>query len=633
MGHLWRGMGDRTSIAGNVMFLGFLIAGIAIGAPPEGGEGALARTGDVLGEAVVTGVEVHPEYERYALRDGKGRVAVAELTTGAGGLCDVEGLTIFPRADLSGVNETVGMAELCERLAARRPGLRARTGASADGVPDGGRHPGDDRTGRPPDEGVPGAPRSPGVVDVNAPMRFSPVHLALVLLVVLAVPRLRFDRLLAGVAAVSLVARLWAAPRGIGNGELAGYEKLVLARGTLADPPYGDGWGALMGGVPGWPGGVFTANLVIAVLAAPLLAALVRREAGARAGLAAGLLFALLPTHVGVSATESMHVPVVTLELLAMLATSVFARGGPASVGVIAALATGIAVNVRPDALPFVLVPVVCVLAGVRSGALPLARCVIPGAVLAVFTGWRAATLGGTPGGVLRLPGLDVLVPRIGESGAGGAFQLFWHAGFTPPVAWGLAAVGAAVLWRSGRRVPLGIVLGWIVVTTLPFATKVFPMVDAIRLQLAGQAPWVALAAVGAAALPRWVLPVALLTMLPYLPVRPWVQTEEWRFLARAVPDLPPGAVVRYDGRPQRAASFAAVMEALGPARWSTEAGDYRYVGLTCGGAGGCDTSGCIAWRITRLEGRVDLDVALTDRTIGFWRCDDVPGDAIEPGP
>jgi hypothetical protein len=99
------------------------------------------------------------------------------------------------------------------------------------------------------------------------------------------------------------------------------------------------------------------------------------------------------------------------------------------------------------------------------------------------------------------------------------------------------------------------------------------------------------------------------------------VQTEEWAFLRATVPTLPAGTTVRYDPRPQRAETFAAVMEHLGPATWSAEAGEIVYVGLDCRARGGCDTSGCVASRVTRLQGRVDLDLRLEDRTIGFWDC------------
>lgn len=631
MGHLWRGGCDRISIAGIVLFLGFLTIPPAIAGLPEGGRGALADTGDTLGPVVVAGVEVHAEYERYALRLPDGRVALAEMTTGAGGLCDVGDLTIFPRADLSGVNETTGMSALCERLAARTPTLRTRIGGS-----------------RPP--AAPGEGGSPGLVEVQSPMLWTSLHLALALLAALALPRLRLDRMLAGVTVAALVARLWASPRGLTNGALAGYEKLVLARGSVADPPYGRGWGALMGLAPGWPDSVFRVDLAFAVLAAPLLAAIVRREAGSRAGWAAGLFLALLPTHIGVSATETMHVPTLTLALLSVLAAGSFARGGDAGVGLVAALAAGLAVHIRPDALPFLVVPVLWALVGCGDAApepssverpvfTRVVRVALPALALAWLVGLRLESLGRTPGGVTELPGPEVLLPHLGEPVASRGFQLFWHAGFTPPVAWGLAIVGIAALLRGRRFVLLALLVLWAVVTTMPFAAKVIPLVDAVRLQLGGQAPWVALAAIGVAALPRWALPVALLGFLPYLPVRPWVQTQEWQFLRATVPDIPADVRVQYDARPQRADAFAAVMQTLGPARWSDRAepeGGLRYVGLDCRARGDCDTSGCVAWRITRLDGRVDLDLSLTDHTIGFWRCptDALPAaDTISPAP
>lgn len=608
-----------------MLFLGFLVAPNAFAAFPEGGTGALAATGepleDAAGSVVVVGVEVHPEYERYALRLDDGRVAVAELTTGAGGLCDVGGLTIFPRADLSGVNQTTGMSALCERLAARRPSLRARAGAEK---------------AAPGSDGGVSVARSPGLAELGGPMGWTPIHLALGLLAVLALPRLRLDRMLLGVTAASLLVRVWAAPRGITNGALAGYEKLLLARGGVLEAPYGQGWGAIMGLFPGWPDSVFLVDFGFAVVAAPLLAAIVRREAGAFAGLAAGLLFACLPTHVAVSASETMHVPPLTLELLAVLAAGSFARGGGVGVGLVAALASGIAVHIRPDALSFLVVPVLWALAGStgaeaaseRTLGARIVRLGLPALTLAGLVGLRLASLGDAPSELLVPPGPEVLLPRLGPPLASRSFQLFWHAGLTPPVVWGLALVGTGVLLRGRRLALLGLLLLWAIVTTVPFAAKVFPLVDAVRLQLAGQAPWIALAAIGVAALPRWALPGALLTFLPYLPVRPWVQTQEWQFLRENVPEIPADWRVRYDGRPQRSEAFAAVMQAIGPARWTDgplPEGGLRYVGLDCRASGGCDTSGCVEWRVTRLDGRVDLDLSLEERTIGFWRC---PGTA-----
>jgi hypothetical protein len=630
------------------MMLWVLLAGTGWGAEPEL-HGALADVGDALDGAVVTRVETHPEYERYWLRQADGRESVAEMVTGADGMCEVGDLTLFPRPELGASNGTVGLQALCARMAERSPHLRARRGEGSGeepirglgGAPDGASGGATEEGSGPESEAV-ALPRSPGPRDVNAPVVPSVLHGALLLLVALAIGRARPDRMLLGVGAAALAARLLCAPMGIVNGNLAGYEKLVLARGTLAVPPYGEGWGALMGLVPGWPDSVFRVDLLLAVLAAPLLAALVRRAAGARAGLAAGLLFALLPTHVAVSASETMHVSVLTFELGAVLAADAVVRARRADArafadALIAALATGLAVHIRPDALPFVAVlpgwmAVVWATRsrGAMGGDVPgEARGIVGpvlagGIVLAALVGWRLATLGTAPStGLVHLPGLHALLPELGPVGATARFQLFWHAGFTPPVLWGLAALGLAVLLRRGRALQAVGWLAWALIVTLPFVEKAWPGVDAVRLQLSGQAPWVALAGIGLAVLPRWALPMALVAMLPFLREPPWVQTEEWRFLHAVVPTLPEGATVRYDPRPQRAAAFAAVMEALGPARWSPTAGTYTWVGLDCRVAGDCDLAGCTPYRTTVLAGRVDADLTLSDRSVGLWKCGD----------
>jgi hypothetical protein len=465
---------------------------------------------------------------------------------------------------------------------------------------------------------------------VRAPRVVTPMHAVLLSLFVFIATRVRFDRTAVGVALAALVVRLALAPRGVTNGALAGYEKLVLARGTVSDPPYGDGWGALMGGVPGWPDGVFWANLGFASASAGLLAAFVARVGGPAAGLAAGLFLALLPVHVGVSMSETMHVSVLAFELVAVLAAHAWGRSGVVRDGLIAALATGVAVHLRMDALAFAPVPLLWAALGAwgsppeagrrAAGWRRLVSVGAPTAVLAGLVGWRVATLGGG-GDILRMPEAGVLLPRFGEPGAAHSFQLFLHAGLTPGVLWGFAAVGAAHLWRQGRRAELLALAAWIGLTTLPVSAKVMPLVDAVRLQLTGQAPWLALAGLGVAALPRWLGPLALLAFLPYFPLRPWVQTEEWAFLRSVVPTLPEGTTVRYDPRPQRVGSFVAVVERMGPATWSPRAGALRYVGVDCLDRGGCDTSGCVASRVTTLEGRVDVDLSLASRTIGFWEC------------
>lgn len=660
------------------MLLGALLLASSFAAAPVGGEGALAGAGERVADAVVEGVETHPEYERYALRQPDGSVAIVELTTGTGGLCDVGGLTVFPRADLSGVPGALGAEALCARLEERTPSLRARIGPDgarggekAGGTGEGGgaseRRPGDPPEARAAAETA-SAGRAPGGKELHAPRVDTPLSFVLLSLLALAAWRGRPDRLLVGVSALAFAARLALSPRGVGNGAMAGYEKLVLARGTLVSSPYGEAWGALLGPVPDWPDGVFWANAVLASLSAGLLACITRCVAGGRAGLFAGLALAILPTHLGVSFTETMHVSVLAFQLAAVLGALSWARSRHVADGLIAALAAGVAAHLRPDALPFLLVPVLVGAFGARGvgasgsgaswggGATPprnappngnaggdvppgrptppaeaglLARALdapalqvgLPVVALIGLGVWRAGKLGGTSGGLVQLPDWTVLLPRFGEAEKERAFQLFLHAGFTPPVLWGLALVGAASLWRGGRRALLAGLAAWVLLTTGAVSAKVWPLVDAIRLQLPGQAPWLVLAAIGAARLPPWTGVVALLAFLQYFPLRPWVQTEEWAFLRAAVPTLPEGTTVRYDPRPQRAGTFAAVMEWIGPATWASDRGELVYVGLECRARGGCDTSGCVAEQVTRLEGRVDLDLRLEDRTIGFWRC------------
>ncbi len=611
-----------------------MLLGIAFGAMawavPVPAVPTLAETGESLGDARVERVEIHMEYQRYWLNQPGGGVAVAEVVRGAGGLCEVDGLTLYPRPELGGAVGTVGMAELCARLEAEGAGLgegrtagairERRGGAGEDGEQD------------------PAPPRSPGPSDAAAPRVWSPLHGVLAALLALALARIRLDRMALGVGAAALLVRLGCSPRGVINGALAGYEKLVLARGTSGTPPYGLGWGTEMGLVPGWPEGVLWANLTLATLAPPLLAVLVRRVAGARAGLASGLFLTLLPAHVGVSASETMHVSVVTLSLLALLAADRFARAWHLKDGLLAALATGFMVHVRPDAMMFVPVPLLWVAARStpldgRAGSGPSRglNASVSVAVLGGLLAWGIAGVAPVPGGaggLVQLPPLAALLPRLG---GGVAFQLFWHAAFTPPLLWGLTAFGLAWAWRCGQVRVAVVLLSWSLFTTLPFVGKAWPEVDAVRLQLLGQPAWVALAGMGAAALPPWVLPVGLLAMVPALARAPRPQTLEWQFLEAVVPTLPADARVGYDARPQRAAAFAAVMEGLGPARWSPEARAWRYIGLTCAvdGAvpnaveGGCATQGCTVWKDAPLHGRADADLLLpADARIGFWVCE-----------
>jgi hypothetical protein len=575
----------------------------------------LAEAGEVLDGAVVTRVELHPEYQRYWLRQPGGGEAVAELTTGAGGLCEAAGLTIFPRGDLSGEDGRAGMEPLCRRLTERPPQLRARPAEGGPATPTDG-------------PGAPAPGRAEGRPTLEPP-RLRPgtavLRLALLLIGLLGLRAARLDRTLLLVGATAFLVRLALSPEGLVNGALAGYEKLAAARFDT-DSPNGAGWPALMGGLPRWPDSVFGMNLLLSSLAPPLLAALVRRSAGGRAGLAAGLFFALLPSHIGVARSETLHVSVVTFELIALLAADAFAREGRAREAALAALAAGMALHIRPDALPFAILPPLWFALRRRSAAepapLPWRGMLLGGALLGGLFVWRVLTLGADPGGggLLRAPGWELLLPRLGAAGPASSFQLFWHAGLTPPVLGGLTLFGLARLARH-QRSELTPWLLWAALTTLPVATKVSPLVDALRLQLSAQAPWLALAGIGLTALPAWALPASLLTLLPSLRISPWVQTQEWQFLRAAARALPAESVVQVDPRPHRASAFTDVMGALGPARWSLSEGDLRYVGLSCLADGGCSVEGCQLWRGALLDGRLDLDLHLSSRRVGLYRC------------
>ncbi|MFZ5478778.1 MAG: hypothetical protein ACOZNI_18545, partial [Myxococcota bacterium] len=296
---------------------------------------ALASTGETLPGAVVERVETHPEYHRYWLRYADGGALVpAEVTLsreGHTGQCEAHGATLYARVELAEGSPPkdvlAPVRTLCERLAGGAPAFDGPAAA---------------RGPRP--EGAEEVPRA----------RVYPLHAAVVawltagILAIAGPGRRAFAALataerreLAAVLLVSIVARL-GSPVGIFNGGGGAWEKLVLAWGADDAPPYGQGWPALMGPVleafGRHPDVVFATVRVWAIAAPPLLWVVARSVAGAHArvaALASGLALALLPIHLGVSASEAMHVPVLTLELVAMAA----ALGGAP---VLAALSAGL---------------------------------------------------------------------------------------------------------------------------------------------------------------------------------------------------------------------------------------------------------------------------------------------------
>lgn len=579
-------------------------------------EGPLV-VGGKLGSATIEAVEEHPEYQRVTVRTGDGPT-LWEITTGSGGLCDHGGLTVYPRPELLDGPAAAAPADhapLCERLASGALTLRPRVGPK------------------------PASAVVRPAADPLAPERAPHptwTHALLAVVGLLALLRIRPTRAEWGVAFLALLVRLALAPVGITNGELGGYEKLVIGRGALEEPPYGAGWGALMGWVPGWPEGVFDANLTLSTLAALLVARIGRSLGGPRAGLAAGVLLALLPVHIGVSRSENMHVSVLTFQLLSVAAALAYARSRSVADIALAITAAGFVAQLRPDALVFLPVPLLALLLGVGgaeqrrpSARAPLPRRLRVAALSAVLlAGAGLAAVAALPpdnqGGVLQMPAMEVLFPRFGQPGREQSFVLFAHLGFTPwPYAL-LAVAGIAGLAAPARRPVFLFLLAWAALTTLPFTGKVYPLVDAVRLQLTGQAPMVLLAGLGASFLPAIVrntsVAVAIGVAISQAP-HPWVQTEEWAF-ASQLHRRAGSEKIQFDPDHQRSAAWVAVMNGVaGSPVWTLDPAPLRYVGLTCIANGRCDTTGCEEIAAFVLTGRADVDLRLPTRRLALFRC------------
>lgn len=568
--------------------------------PQEVATGALASVGESVGGAEVTGVEVHPEYERYRLRGAQGGELVLEVvlaTPDHEGLCDVDGVTLFPRPELvTGAVARVDGDAWCERLRAHAPALHAVAGA----------------------------------VDDETTTRADPARVAVGLLagvtgvlVAAAVWRARaaVDRGLAAVGVVAVALAAWGWPGRLFNAMGAGYEKLWTGFGEMHASPYGEGYAvtmapavALLGETPA---AVFGTNLALGVAAAVAMWALVRGEVGARAAVAGGLVYATLPVALRLQASEDMGVPVAAYTLAALAAAGRYRRTGDLVAGFAAAGCAGMAVHTRPEAVP---------VAGLVAAWMLPRRAWGPWAVLGGAVVWRLATFP-TSQGVLHPDAwarpstwFAMLRPRwtLGEPAP--AFQVFWHAAFTPVLLWPLVLLG---LRHADRATRLRVFV-WVGLVGGPLYIKAYPLADALRLQLPVQGAWLLLAAIGLARVPRWVLPVVLVAAGVWAARAPvWPVAQEFAFLRATVPTLPGGRTVRFDGTPQRAKVFGQVMETLGPARWSPTEGTLQYVGLSCfvgPTPPGCVPEGCPV-ATTRLLPPTDQDAPLPDSgvEIGFW--------------
>lgn len=523
--------------------------------------------GEALPGAAVERVEIHPEYERYWLRYPDGATIPAEATRatpGAEGHCTAHDVTLYLREDLGQGTPTdaaAPMAALCARLVEHAPTLRAR----GEFVPG-------------PSPGLPPAPALPR--DTGRAVQLGPLHALLVGVGLLAAAGLRHlgrlgaaDRRALGLTVVAGALAAASAHAGIFNGAGAAYEKIVLAWGVDVDSPYGEGFGVLHGP---WmalfgrdPGTLFRTQRLLAAAAPPLLWGLVRIHADRRAALAAGLGLAGLPLLLRLGATELMHLPLTSFGLLAIVAGSGFRRSGDPLLAALALGAAGFAATVRPEATLLPLVVAGFALGGGARGTPVLVGLLVAGTIV------RLAGLAPTqdvlrPGVLLRAEGLGAaLLPKLVPAAHAPAGSTFWSGGFTPPALWPFALLGVVVA-PAGLRLRL---FGWWLLAEAPVLTKASPLADAARLQLPVQALWMVFVGLGAARLPTPGLVVApALLGVAWFGAHPgwlrWANHAEFEVLRREVPTLGPEEVVLFDDAGPRAAKFARVMEAMGPARW-----------------------------------------------------------------
>lgn len=568
--------------------------------PREVAIGEIAAVGERIGAAHVIRIDAHPEFERYWVGSEKG-VLPAELTTADPdheGLCGARGLVIYPRYELgSGAMDDIDLSPLCDRLANSTAQLRSRGAV----------------------EGAPVAMRADGVG--RGLMGLGTIGL------VAAFCTMRHWRPRAvGIFAAALALRMVLAEPGIFNGGGAAYEKLGIGLGWEWGTPYGPGFAvvmapfvALLGAVPTT---IFAGNLILAAMAPALLYVVVRRfgrvSQSEAPAIAAAFAAAIMPVHVALSRTEAMHVSVTTLFLAAVAAASAGVAGA-----LVTLASTAILVATRPEALPLLLVPAALLWRNPSAARLPA----LAGVVCIFFV--RILTLPVTNGVLQPSAMLDAdtlaraLLPRIGPAVAERAFQLFFHAAFTPPAWWALAVVGLLACPRPAR---------WFAIATIGlgsslFVTKVWPLADAVRLQVTAQFGWLVLVGFGVVALRRWGWIILVIGALPYLrePVARFGQAEEYRFLAAQVPRLASDARVRFDSAAPHGEKFRLIMEVLGPARWSDSTDTtILYHGLTCitdAAAPACVRTACPMATVV-ISGPSDVDIILPANgyEIGFYR-------------
>ncbi len=542
--------------------------------------GTFSEPGERLGEAVVLEVITHPEYERITLRLADERTLVTEITADfhqASGACKHHGLIVQPRWDLLGESVEVedqppSVLALCQRLEAR--------GTDLELAPPGQSDPALSPSTDAPEESRPRThaplkrPSFPsralhgvllGLVLALAWATLGPLRRSLVGLDRDA----RID--LGLVTLLGLWARIFVAPLGLSNWD--GHDRLTLAwgLGQQIDPLYGDGYATLM--TLAWPWGAlapltpFHVNTLLAVLAVPLAWGLgrlvVTSERARLAGLAAGTALALWPVHLRLSATETLHVSLLTLELLALVLALASVRIGGWSTALAAGLAAGFAAHIRPEALVFPLVlAALFLLPDTRRDALKRLGAALFVAVLVALPRWLdLADLSGRagPAQFSRLTDWQTwrLLFTISGTPLDDGSPLPWlplHLRLTSPL-WLLLALGGLL---SARRRTLAWTGLWAALVLLPILGKSWPSTDAMRLQLPGLGPalvWIALGASGPAApwlrrlcgtRTRALVLVMGLVSLIHLPdtTRHWVPARDHAFAVEVLPQLPTRSLV-----------------------------------------------------------------------------------------
>ncbi len=593
------------------VLLACLLAILALVLPSPSRAAALARAGETIGGVEVLKTIDHPEFHRILVQLADGRELTIEVvsTEEPRGACTHHGFAVQPRWELLGEpNQTVEdqppvVTELCARLAAQPPtfGL-APPGSTAS--PEHAEH-----TDEPEVSSNREGPES--WTEFKAPEHpptepFGLLHGVLALLGLSLVgsgiglwralqaapsgsdtPRASSELATLTVIAVFLrvVFGLWAplwAPI-FGFGRLAA----VLSTGAMSST-YGSGYVTTMRTFTAILGNsaqsVMVANLLIGAALPALVWGIVRVLFPERklAPFAAGLLAAMMPVHVWQSATEVMHVSLVSYEALSVLCAGLFARHAAQHrlVGSGFALAAGLAaimaVHTRPEAIPFLAVPALIMVMGSSPAHFPGIGLAL--AVVGAGTSARLAEMAfdisdeasALDYSLLLTPELWVAAvrPVLVQPDNAQYYSVLMSASLTSPLVPLLALVGVAT---QKRRLALWLGFWW-VATLVPVLPKAWPLADAFRLQAASLVPVVVLAGLGLEVLvEKWrarqserPVPGVLLwlglgfVIAPQLVIdRPtWGTLDEARLFLAATPTLEPTATILVDSTHQHSSSL-----------------------------------------------------------------------------